>query len=444
MIVVESHRRVPRRVVVSAYACEPEKGSEPGVGWNWVCQIGKRCEVWVITRNSNRATIEAALANTPMPNVHFVYFDFPRWASFWKRGRRGVQSYYYLWQLGVFFVARKLHRKIHFDLAHHVTFVKYWVPSFLTFLRIPFLWGPVGGGESAPVRFWFSLSVRGRICEISRAIARELAQFDPFLRLTARRAALALATTRETEARLRGLGCREVLLVPQVALSQDEITFLKGIPPHHGLPFRVVSVGNLFHLKGYHLALRAFAQFHHYFPESEYWLLGDGSERKRLERLARKLGIQQKVVFWGAMPRASVLEKLTHCDVLLHPTLHDSGGWASIEAMAAGRPIICLDLGGTAVQVTVATGFKIPPASVSKVIAKMAQALRSLAEDPSLRVTMGKGAQERVSNYFHWDRKGEDLAEIYERLLHKDISLLPKLQQTPSPLTDQVGIGARE
>src|SRR5437588_10456375 len=110
MIVVESHRRVPRRVVVSAYACEPEKGSEPGVGWNWVCQIAKRCAVWVITRNSNRAAIEAALVSNPMPNVHFVYFDFPRWATFWKRGRRGGQSYYYLWQLAVFFVARKLHR----------------------------------------------------------------------------------------------------------------------------------------------------------------------------------------------------------------------------------------------------------------------------------------------------------------------------------------------
>jgi hypothetical protein len=93
------------KVLLSAYACEPGKGSEPGVGWNWVRQIAPFAEVWVITRSNNREAIEKALAEEPLPNVHWVYFDLPRWARFWKKGQRGVHLYYYLWQVGIYFLA---------------------------------------------------------------------------------------------------------------------------------------------------------------------------------------------------------------------------------------------------------------------------------------------------------------------------------------------------
>jgi hypothetical protein len=95
------------KVLLSAYACEPGKGSEPGVGWSWVRQIARFAEVWVITRANNRGTIEKALREEPLPNVHWVYFDLPRWARFWKKGQRGVHLYYYLWQVGIYFLARQ-------------------------------------------------------------------------------------------------------------------------------------------------------------------------------------------------------------------------------------------------------------------------------------------------------------------------------------------------
>ena len=186
------------KVLVSAYACEPEKGSEPGVGWNCARQIARFHEVWLITRASNRSVIEAGLAAAPLPGAHFVYFDLPRWMRFWKRGRRGVLLYYYLWQIGAYFVVKKLHRNIGFDLAHHVTFVKYWAPSFLALLGVPFIWGPVGGGESTPRGFQRSFSPRGKVHELMRDLARRLGELDPFVRWTARRATIALATTPET------------------------------------------------------------------------------------------------------------------------------------------------------------------------------------------------------------------------------------------------------
>ncbi len=98
------------KVLVSAYACEPDKGSEPGVGWNWVKQIAKTHETWVLTRANNRESIERELQENPMPGAHFVYLDLPHWMRFWKRGQRGVHLYYYLWQIAAFIPARHLYR----------------------------------------------------------------------------------------------------------------------------------------------------------------------------------------------------------------------------------------------------------------------------------------------------------------------------------------------
>jgi glycosyltransferase involved in cell wall biosynthesis len=404
------------KILVSAYACESGKGSEPGTGWNRVLQTARFSEVWVITRANNRAAVEKEVAGHPLPNTHFVYFDFPRWASFWKKGHRGIQAYYYLWQLGAYFVARKLHRQVGFDVVHHVTFCKYWVPSFLVFLPVTFLWGPVGGGESMPSSFWHSLSCRGKAYELLRDCARNLAQLDPFVRLTARRAASALATTEETRKRLCALGCSSVSILSNAALAEEEIRQLSCIPLREGNPFRVASVGSLLHLKGFDLGLSAFAKFSRQFPASEYWLIGDGPERKRLEKIAGRLEVAKRVTFWGAVPRSKVLEMLADCDVLLHPALHDSSGWASLEAMAAGRPVICLDLGGPALQVTEETGIKVPAMHPEQAVHDLAAALYELAQDPSRRASLGQAARERVAQQFGWEKQGEHLIQIYNEL----------------------------
>jgi glycosyltransferase involved in cell wall biosynthesis len=361
--------------------------------------------------------VERALAEQPLPNVHFVYFDLSRWASFWKKGQRGIRAYYYLWQIGAYFKARKLHRQVGFDVVHHVTLCKYWVPSFLVFLPVPFLWGPVGGGDSTPRSFWYSLSFRGKVYEFLRDCSRNLAELDPFVRLTAMRATSALPTTENTAKRLFALGCRSASVRSAVSLDQNEIRQLSSIPLRHGSPFRVASIGSLLHLKGFDLGLRAFAKFNRQFPASEYWLIGDGPEHDRLKRMADRLDIGGKVIFWGALPRSQVLEKLADCDVLLHPTLHDSSGWASIEAMAAGRPVVCLDLGGPALQVTPKTGIKVSAIDPKQAVEDLAKALHQLAQDPSRRASLGRAARERVAQHFSTEKVGEHLIQIYDQMV---------------------------
>lgn len=404
------------RVIASAYACEPEKGSEPGVGWNWAKQIARFHEVWIITRKNNRPGIEAALAKDAIPNAHWIYIDLPRWASFWKKNRRGIHLYYYLWQICAYLRARKLHREIRFDLAHHLTFVNYWMPSFMFLLPIPFIWGPVGGGESAPRCFWSNLSPRGTAYEWLRHCAQRIGELDPFVKLSARRAAFVLTTTNETKGRLQKLGARRVSLVSQVGLTAKELSELGNLPTRHRGVFRVFSVGTLLHLKGFDLALMAFARFHAKHPQCEYWLFGDGPERTRLQKMANQLGVGDVVRFFGAVPRATLFNSLQEADVLLHPALHDSGGYASIEAMAAARPVICLDLGGPATQVDESNGVKLPATSPEQAVQDMATALCRLANDRTLLRELGVAARRHVQEEFGWAKKGQELNCLYSRI----------------------------
>ena len=407
------------KVLLSAYACEPGEGSEPGVGWNAAVHLAQHHDVWVLTRANNRVAIERELEKNPIPNLHFVYHDLPSWARFWKRGQRGVQLYYYLWQLTAIPLVRKLHRKIGFDVAHHVTFVKYWSPSALAFLDdVPFVWGPVGGGESAPLAFWPTFGIRGIVYETLRSFARFMGELDPLVRYTARKAKVALATTEETARRLRKLRAKEVRVLSEAALSDSELEKLGALPPPPEHPVRFLSLGRLLHWKGFHLGIEAFAKSR--LQDAEYWIVGDGPERRRLEALAMRLGVGDRVRFFGRLPRDQVLDLLGQVHVLVHPSLHDSGGWVSLEAMAAGRPVLALDLGGPAVQVADSTGIKEPAENPEQVIADMASAMRRLANDPSLRLAPVRLGRERMKQEFSWSGKAQLFAEYYIRLVERE------------------------
>jgi len=406
------------KVLLSAYACEPGRGTELGVGWNTVREVARYHEVWVLTRpDDGREAIEAELARNPVPNLHFVYFTLPIWGSGWKWGQGAFQIHYYLWQIQAYFVARKLHREIDFDILHHVTFVRYSTPSFIAFLPIPFVWGPVGGGESAPVAFWKDFSLRGKVYELLRKFSHFTGECDPFTWITARRSAIARATTEETACRLRKLGAKNVQVYSQVGLLPEEIAELEKYPIHEQRQsIRFISIGRFLHWKGFYLGIKAFAKAN--LPDAEYWLLGDGPERANLEKLIEELGITHQVKFWSELPRSKAFDLLGECDVLVHPSLHDSGGFVCLEAMAAGKPVICLDLGGPGVQVTEETGFKISATNgPEQSIVDLAVAMVRLAAEPDLRAKMGKAGRQMVKDLYNWQAKGVELDQLYKKIV---------------------------
>lgn len=404
------------KVLLSAYSCEPGRGSEPGIGWNVAREIARHHDVWVLTRpDESGDAIERELQQHPNPRLKFVYWTTPLVGSLWRMNQSGaMQLHYYLWQLGAYRIARRLHRDIGFDVVHHVTFARYSAPSFLATLPVPFILGPVGGAEGLPAEFRKGHDWRAMLYEAARSLWRKFGEIDPLTRATIRRASVALAATPETGARLKALGARDVRLVPAIALSRDEIERLNriGAPPER--PFRVLCIGRLLHWKAYHLGIRAFARAQ--LPDSELWLIGEGPERAALERLVAELGCSAKVRFLGAMPRDQVLATIADCHVLLHPSLHESGGYVSIEALAAGRPVVCLQLGGSAVIVSPECGICVRAENPEQVVADLGKALQRLHGDPAERERLGAAGRVRVSGSFDWYRRGLWLAGLYKEV----------------------------
>jgi glycosyltransferase involved in cell wall biosynthesis len=405
------------KVLVSAYACEPNAGSEPGVGWNISFGLANRHDVWVLTRANNKQAIEAEMRKHPGHNINFIYHDLPRWARFWKKGRRGIFLYYYLWQIFAARVVRAAHERVCFDIAHHVTFARYWGPSCLVRLPIPFVWGPLGGGEDAPIAFWPELGIRGILYEMTRMLARRICHFDPLIRLVAKRSALALATANGTRLHLEMLKPQRIDMMSEVAFGDSavDLKYLLDIGKVSTTTTRFISVGNLIPLKGYRLGLKAFARAN--IPNSQYWLIGEGTDRGRLQQLAKNLGIGERVRFLGAQPRAKVLELLSESDIFVHPSLHDSGGWACLEAMAAAKPVLCLSLGGPATQVTPETGFLCTPSFPTVAVYQMAEAMKRLATDPSLQKAMGEAGRQRIKEKYLMAQRVEYFSQCYQQIL---------------------------
>jgi glycosyltransferase involved in cell wall biosynthesis len=170
----------------------------------------------------------------------------------------------------------------------------------------------------------------------------------------------------------------------------------------------------LLHWKGFHLGIRAFLQAN--ITNAEYWILGDGPEQLRLQAMVDNNNAGDRVKIWGRVPRPEVLLKLATCHVLVHPSLHDSGGLVCLEAMASGRPVICLDLGGPAIQVIAETGIKVPAIDPQQTVRDLAVAMNTLAHDSDLRSQMGKAAKRRVNEVFTWDIKGRYFSELYRKI----------------------------
>jgi glycosyltransferase involved in cell wall biosynthesis len=398
------------RILVSAYACEPRRGSEPGVGWNWVRELARHHEVWVLTRTNNRRAIERQLSEHPgeQPSMRFLYVDLPERVTRHKRGQRWVHLYYYAWQFAARRVARRAHADTPFDVVHHVTFASAFSPALVRIPGVPFVWGPVGGGVRVPWRLAAEGGTSALVYEGLRAAKRLVGRYlDPWVRATWRDADLILVQNRETLAWL-----------PRRHRSRARIQTNCGVDDHEigeRRTFRgrrneivVVAAGRLIHLKGFSLGLRAMAEIGD--PRVRMVVVGEGPQRGGLEALAADLGLDGRVAFTGAIPRAGLLDLFAHAEILLFPSLHDEAGFVVVEAMAQGAIPIVLEVGGPGALVGPA-GYVVPARGRSRrsVVADLASALgAAAAEDLDARRAV---AIERARG-LAWSTKTASLAPV--------------------------------
>jgi len=400
------------KVLMSAYACEPGKGSEPEVGWQWALQMARYHDVTVLTRANNQPAIEFALAalrgRQPLPV--FVYHDRSPVMLDLKRRTKSVKLYYLLWQRSARDVVAQLHAAHRFDLMHHVTFAGFRYPVAIWGHGAPCVWGPIGGIESIPLRLLPWHHLRSLTYEALRN-ANNLLQAAPFhvLPKRARATTLILVSTREMQRTFAKLGFDSEVM-PTIGLNPAEMPFQPHRPGEG--PLRLLFVGNILTLKGVDLALEALQQSQ---TNAVLTLIGTGSYLAAAKRLARRLGLREQVKFEGRLPRPEVLKAYPDYDVFVFPSLHDTGGYAIIEAMFNELPVICLDYGGPAVVVRDGCGIKVPLGPRAKVIAGLAAAIRSYDRNRAAIQEHGHAAREVILREYDWDKKGAQMNERYQK-----------------------------
>lgn len=404
------------KLLLSTYTCFPCKASEPGNAWRAINEAVREHEVWAVIADifQYRELTESWLAKNPLPNFHPIFIKLP--LAFRGLSGRGLLDpiHYHLWQEKLIGVGRKLHRRIGFGLSHHVTYGRYWSPSGLRGLDIPFIWGPVGAAETPPPSFVSELPLRYRLTEATRNGARNFFRHSRSVRDTARAATIGIGVTRESCEALRNLGVRRVEQMPQMALTDDDLAQFNALPDPPPGPLRAICIGRHVHWKGFHLAIRAFARFAASDPQAELWLINDGPFRKQLAKTAVQTGMSSRVKFLGIMPNYNdVLQKLGQSHVLLHPALHEGFGNVCLEAMAAGRPVACLNIGGPASQITPETGYAAPATTPDEAVAAMAAFLEKINRDRPRLAAMSVRAREHVKRNFAMRQINETMRRFY-------------------------------
>jgi glycosyltransferase involved in cell wall biosynthesis len=328
------------KVLLSAYACEPGKGSEPEVGLRVMLAAAQQHDVWVLTRENNVPPVTEFLADHPLRDrIHLRGIDVSGPVRRLKRtGLAGLHLYYDAWQRLAGAQAAELDRHVDFDVVHHATFATYWTRAGVSQLGKPFVWGPVGGGVRTPLPLLGQLGAAGMREDTLRGVVRALALCRPSVRATARGATVCLAQNATTARRLTG---GRVQVVPN-ALTVG----LPELDPPEPRGTDIAFVGRLIPLKAGPLAVRALRHVQH--RDAVLRIFGAGPDERRIRRAAKRWGLEDRVQLVGALPREELLRRLRRSGVLLHTSLHEQAGLSVAEALALGTPVVCLDHGGPA------------------------------------------------------------------------------------------------
>jgi glycosyltransferase involved in cell wall biosynthesis len=403
------------KILLSAFSCEPEHGSERAVGWHWAIELARMGhDVWVITqgRHHGRGIQGYAACNALPASLHFVFVDITWWQFRPSDGLpRMTYSYYYLWQWSAYRKAKALHANIKFDVVHHITWGGMRFPSFMGNLGVPFAFGPVGGGERAPFRLRRGMGWRGWALDALRDLSNVAVRIDPLMLAVFRQARAIYVKTPATAASLPRRWRHKARCLIEIGIDERACR----MPPRPAVEsgsMRVMFAGRFLSWKGMHLGLPAFAQLQRHIPQSSLTMVGSGPCERRWRKMAHMLSVHDDITWVPWVTRTEMPAMYAAHDVLLFPSLHDSSGNVVLESLLHGLPVVCLDLGGPPLLVNATCGRVIQTAGLSReqVVKALGHALIELAGDPQLRQSLARGAVARAQE-FPWSRP---VHEVYE------------------------------
>lgn len=423
--------RPRRRILVSAYALSPVLGSEPGAGWNICSRLAAYHDVTVLARSwdealwpqdaHHREEVQRFMrASGPIPGltIHFVASP-PLSRLLQPQPLVSLRSPFYFqgyaaWQRAAYREAVRLHRGRPFDVVHQLTIATFREPGYLWKLGVPFIWGPIGGGENIPLGYFSDFGAHDQVYYALKNLANALHRWTKWRsRTAAGRAARVFVSGAELHASIARWGC-EPTIVPEV-----------GTPNWRGRrrrydgtrPLRLCWVGLHIGRKALPIALRSLAKLkaRGLGEKVHLTILGTGPETPIWRALCERLHVQDMVTWSGQVPFQRVREELESQDALLITSLQEGTPNVLMEALAAGLPVICHAVGGMPFAIDETCGFTVPLAHRQASVLQFTNVISGLVTCPGLLDRLSEGALRRAEA-LSWDNLARTISDAYDTL----------------------------
>ncbi len=291
-------------------------------------------------------------------------------------------------------IVRDLATTFGIDVVHQPIPVSPKVPSQICGVGVPVIIGPLNGGMEYPPAF---RNEQGTIANLAMALGRASAVLFNLIIPGKRLARLILVANRRTRDALPwGIKGRVVELVENgVDLS-------------------------IWRPKALEIVLEAVRRLSKQVSVS-CEIIGDGPMRQTWQDATERLGLGSIVKFSGFMSQPECAQRLQQADIFVLPSLFECGGAVVLEAMAAGLPVIATAWGGPLDYLDETCGILVKPQSREALISGFADGIATLAKSAPLRHQMGQAGYARASQNFNWERKIDQILELYASVSQTDL-----------------------
>jgi len=402
-------------ILINAYACSPNMGSEPGMAWNWCVNLAKYSELHIITEGEFRNEIEAALPTLPQgKNMHFYYNPVSEKIRkmCWNQGDWRFYKYYKEWQWKTYLIAKDICQKTHIDILHQLNMIGFREPGYLWKIPdIPFVWGPVDAKESFPLAYLEGASLKTKLfIQLKNTITKWQLQHAKRVRLAVKRASCVISASSNSQQAFKKYFQIESPLLNETGCYIQEHPIIDKSKKEY---LDVLWVGKLDFRKQLGLALRSIAATKN--PHIKLHIVGGGNNFI-YQTLAKELGIESQCKWYGAISHEEVQTIMQKSDVFFFTSVAEGTPHVVLEAISNNLPVVCFNTCGQGDSVNEKVGRKIELSNPNLSANEFAIILNHLESNRELLKQLATNCEKRQEE-LSWETKVKHMIELYQSRL---------------------------
>ncbi|WP_300021568.1 glycosyltransferase family 4 protein [uncultured Maribacter sp.] len=399
-------------VIINAYACSPNKGSEPGMGWNWIISISKFCNIHIITEGEWKTEIEESITDLPQ-GINLTFYYLPVSDKIrnmcWNQGDWRFYYYYHKWQKRALKQAEVICETVSIDIIHQLNMVGYREPGMLWKIKdIPVVWGPIGGFGGIPTPFLKSFSNKEAIKQKIKQAINNIQVYTPYIQKAIKKSDVLIACNSVAKNKLQHFRKDKVLVISEAG---SLISSNKNTRNYNFETLKILWIGRNIKSKALSIALETMTELNDL--NIELNVLGVDKSEAHLPNEET-----QNVNFHSWIPHEEVQNFFNSSHLLLFTSLYEATGTVVLESLAKGVPVICHDTCGQGDIIDSMCGVKVPMKSVDYSIQTFSKEIRNLYFNKNLIKSLSDGAYAKAKE-FQWENKGKLMNDIYFNLLNK-------------------------